>query len=386
MARQLPALTAAQRARLQPELEDVIDYRKSGLSLNHIIGCPLDCAYCVRHLFDNFEMKAPRALMSDEDAVEALVRHPYFQPDVTPIQIFNRATDPMLAAVKPHTFEVLRLLDRRELTNHVLVITRWRVDDEDCAVLNSYRHLRVTLLVTYSGIDDKRIEPVESSIAVRSLTTSFRNAGRYRVILYWRPIVPGVNDSDADLTKAGGLSRHAHATVFTGLFYRDQIRDYFRSVGLLDPYEETTRRKIFPEALERRVLTRFRWSDPTCGPLFRKTSCAVSYAHGLPDYNGHYGIRELCEICPAAQLARCASVFKQPSAPLVAHMAGQLGGSFVEINERAIVVSGLSEASRYLMQHTLGYQVHDVTKPHHDGRHGRADIGWPAAETFAVRA
>jgi hypothetical protein len=53
----------------------------------------------------------------------------------------------------------------RELTNHVLVITRWRVDDED-AVLNSYRHLRVTLLVTYSGIDDKRIEPVESSIAV----------------------------------------------------------------------------------------------------------------------------------------------------------------------------------------------------------------------------
>jgi len=26
------------------------------------------------------------------------------------------------------------------------------------------------------------------------------------------------------------------------------------------------------------------------GPLFRKTSCAVSYAHELPDYNGHYGI------------------------------------------------------------------------------------------------
>ena len=67
-------------------------------------------------------------------------------------------------------------------------------------------------------------------------------------------------------------------------------------------------------------------------------------------------------------------------------MAAHLGGSLVEINERAIVVSGLSEPSRYLMQHTLGYQVHDVTKPHHYGRHGRADIGWPAAETLAVRA
>ena len=66
-------------------------------------------------------------------------------------------------------------------------------------------------------------------------------------------------------------------------------------------------------------------------------------------------------------------------------MAGHLGGSLVEINERAVVLSGVSEPSRYLMQHTLGYQVHDVTK-HHHGRHGRADIGWPPAETFGVRA
>src|SRR2546429_7576781 len=131
MPRQLPSLTAAQRARLRPELEDVIDYRKSGLSLNHIIGCPLDCAYCVRHLFDNFEMKTPRALLNDEEAVATLVSHPDFQPHVTPIQIFNRATDPMLPGVKLHTFDVLRLLDHRELTNHVLVITRWRVRSEE---------------------------------------------------------------------------------------------------------------------------------------------------------------------------------------------------------------------------------------------------------------
>ncbi len=188
---------------------------------------------------------------------------------------------------------MLRSLDRRELTNHVLVITRWRVDDEDCAALNSYRHLRLTLLVTYSGIRDTRIEPVDSSIAARSLATSFRNAGRYRVILYWRPIVPSLNDSEADLERAQELSNDAHATVFTGLFFRDEIRDYFRSVGLPEPYDETARRKILPETLERRILGAFRRSDATHSPLFRKTSCAVCYAHGLSDYNGHYGIREL---------------------------------------------------------------------------------------------
>jgi DNA repair photolyase len=378
MSGSLPFLTAGQRAELRPELRDVIEYRKSGLSLNHIIGCPLDCAYCVRHLFANFPMKTPRALLSDEEAVARLVTHPYFQAHTTPIQIFNRATDPMLPGVKPHTFEVLRLLDQRELTNHVLVITRWRIEKEDCAILNSYQHLRLTLLVTYSGIRDRRIEPVDSTIAVESLTTSFRNAGRYRVILYWRPIVPGLNDSDVDLASALERSRDAHATVFTGLFFRDEIRDYFRSVGLPEPYDETGRRKILPEALEQRILRAFRREDGTFGPLFRKTSCAVCYAHELPDYNGHYGIRELCDICPAAQLRRCASAFTQPPFRLAAEMATGLGGSLVEINGRAVVVSGLNEPPRYLMQHSLGYQVHDVAKPHRHGHHGRADIGWMA--------
>lgn len=31
----------------------------------------------------------------------------------------------------------------------------------------------------------------------------------------------------------------------------------------------------------------------------------MSFAHGLPDYNGHYGIRELYDICPLRQLDRC---------------------------------------------------------------------------------
>ena len=103
-------------------------------------------------------------------------------------------------------------------------------------------------------------------------------------------------------------------------------------------------------------------------------------------YDGHYGIRELCDICPAGQLQRCSSAFKRPSPPVAAEMAAVLGGSLVEVNERAVFVSGLSEASRYLIQHTLGYQVHDTTKPHHHGRHGRADIGWTARERSEVMA
>jgi hypothetical protein len=169
----------------------------------------------------------------------------------------------------------------------------------------------------------------------------------------------------------------ADATVFTGLFYRDQIAQYYRANGLPEPYDSTARRKIVPETLEQRVLAAITGS----GSLFRKTSCAVSYAHGLPDYNGHYGVRELCDICPAAQLSLCRSAHRVPSADQVYQAARALPetGSMqvVDVSEEAAVVSGLDdEQPRYYLQHALGFQVHDVRHPHHRYRHGRADTGW----------
>jgi hypothetical protein len=66
-----------------------------------------------------------------------------------------------------------------------------------------------------------------------------------------------------------------------------------------------------PEAAEQRILDAF-GDGGSWGALFRKTPCGVAYAHGEADYNGHYGVRELCDICPEEQLARCAKTWTQP--------------------------------------------------------------------------
>ena len=62
-------------ARLPQRARQVVEYRKSGLSLNHIQGCPADCAYCIRHTYGIWDMRQPRALMSDAEAVEQLVEN-----------------------------------------------------------------------------------------------------------------------------------------------------------------------------------------------------------------------------------------------------------------------------------------------------------------------
>jgi len=153
----VPLLTKDQIEALPVRAREVVEYRKSGLSLNHVQGCPLDCAYCIRHTYGVWDMRQPRAVTDDASAVRALVEHPYFQPDVTPIQVFNRATDPMLPRVKNHVFAVLTDLDARGLRNHVLLITRYRMTAQDCQRLNELVNVKLTLLFTYSGIDDTRI-------------------------------------------------------------------------------------------------------------------------------------------------------------------------------------------------------------------------------------
>ena len=119
-------LAADPVAGLLGRAREVVEYRKSGLSLNHIQGCPLGCAYCIRHTYGLWDTDTPVALMSDAQAVERLVGHRCFRPHATPVQVSDRATDPFPPAVKPHLFAVLEDLERRLLTNHVLVITvRW---------------------------------------------------------------------------------------------------------------------------------------------------------------------------------------------------------------------------------------------------------------------
>lgn len=135
----LTLMPAGQVASLDPYMAQMVTYRNSGLSLNHIIGCPLNCGYCVRHFWGDFEHKTPHLLCDTREAIRLLLGHEAFRPSVTPIQLFNKATDPFLPAVKPHLFHVLQELDDRSLDNLVLVITRFTVTAEDMAILERLR-------------------------------------------------------------------------------------------------------------------------------------------------------------------------------------------------------------------------------------------------------
>lgn len=366
-----------QQAALDPYMAQIVTYRKSGLSLNHIIGCPLDCGYCVRHFWGDFEHKTPHLLCPTDEAIERLVGHEAFRPSTTPIQLFNKATDPFLPGVKPHLFQVLRALDDRGLDNLVLLITRFTVTDRDMAALEALRNLRVTLLFTYSGIDDARIEPIsKSTITATSLTTACAVKRRTKVVLYWRPIVPGWNDLPDTMDHVLDVGRHADAIVFTGYYHQESNAAWLRGLGVDVPYgDDYHRRKILPEDLDARIVAAWR-SSGIDTPLFRKTSCGVSYAHQVPDYNGHWGVRGICDICPAGQRELCAADHDQPTRERFETVLADLDYSTPYlIDDGHVWTHGLGEQRRYAIQHTLRYQIWELDQPHFFHAHGRSLTG-----------
>jgi DNA repair photolyase len=375
--RTLRLMPAGQQAALHPYMAQIVTYRKSGLSLNHIIGCPLDCGYCVRHFWGDFEHKTPHLLCSTEDAIDMLIGHPTFRRSSTPIQLFNKATDPFLPGVKPHLFQILHALDQLELDNLVLVITRFKVTAADMAELEALRHLRVTILFTFSGISDPRIEPIsKSQITTTSIATACTHKQRTKVILYWRPIVPGWNDDPATMAAVLQVGAQTDAIVFTGYYHKDSNAAFLRSLGVDVPYsEEFARRKVMPADLDARVVAAWRNSGITT-PLYRKTSCGVSAVHNVADYNGHIGVPEICDICPAAQLRRCQNAHQQPSPAQFQAALDQLGyTTHFMPDDGHIWTHGLTEQQRYPLQHRFGYQIWELDQPHLLHAHGRSLTG-----------
>jgi hypothetical protein len=61
VATNVPLLTRDQIDQLPDRAREVVEYRKSGLSLNHIQGCPLDCAYCIRHTYGLWDQRGSPA-------------------------------------------------------------------------------------------------------------------------------------------------------------------------------------------------------------------------------------------------------------------------------------------------------------------------------------
>lgn len=151
------------------------------------------------------------------------------------------------------------------------------------------------------------IEPIPRKRRVATLRTA-RELG-IPVILSYKPVVKGWNDSEDQIGEVMSLAREfADAIIVGGLRVDNAIASAIRAAGREVPVEVPARwgeKALDVETYERIGSLRERIAPEV--PLYNHTSCAVSLCMEIPNYNDlRRRDPDACTVsCPIAQIGRC---------------------------------------------------------------------------------
>lgn len=263
-----------------------------------------NCAYCVLSGVDYLKETGTDFEFKDlEIGVNPSKIHPSLKK--IPVSINNAFGDPGIQW--KNTLEKLADLESTQHEGPVGIITKSTITKDRAKALSEF-DLKIAVLQSVSNLP-QIIEPPKYSnrlISIENLT----NAG-VATLPYFRPIIPGFNDSDEIIKKTmqDTSNAGAKALVYSGLLGTKSVLGLLeKKTGVkINPPEgysqwqedhklisKKTEAKIKQYATENNIYT------------FKKTSCGITYVLDLDhDFNVHYTKPEKydCESC--VNLEKC---------------------------------------------------------------------------------
>lgn len=296
------------------KLEPIV-LAKNFLCLNAIAGCRNDCVYCYKHGWD-FENKfKPTKIFEVSKILKNLKKHKYFHPNI-PLSIHNSATDPFQEGTVETTFEILDGLEKLKITNIVGLITKEYLSEEIIQKLENYKNIHLVIFITYSFLPEK-FEKIVNDRRIELMKNLSKS--KLKKVLYYRPIISGINDSENIAQKIVDLGeKYFDCIVRSSLKVDINTIEYMAKRGIfIDPNYDIGLNihdslKQMPSESRRRVDNILVKSKVPC---FKKTSCAISYLFNEPDYNTQWVRRDIycSKNCPKKQQKIClGQSLKQP--------------------------------------------------------------------------
>lgn len=241
-----------------------IEYLKSGLSVNTHVGCGLGCKYCVLTTgVTDFPNKSI-CVNSPQQIIEKL-NDPLtmFVNGLTPIYVNNR-TDPFLPNVEDSTYELLSLFAAYHIISPIIVISKLTPDERFRDLASN---LNILYFYTYSGLTGIDYNS-DCEINKRSLELIQKHVPLENRFHYFRPVIPGYNDSEAAISSImmtiKGVFR---LTVSGGIRLNNENSKRF---GVLE-YDKN--HKLFSNNVWSIIKKRAQILQI---PVVRHTSCAVA--------------------------------------------------------------------------------------------------------------
>ncbi len=179
-------------------LKDRHSYRKPllcGMTVHTGIGCPLKCLYC--YIGDmGFPWTIKPYPLNPLQLVYALASNPYFIPgDRGTFIALGSVTEPFLEIVKEKTIGYIEAI-AKYLGNPIQFSTKMYLSKEDVIRLKEADQ-GISPLVTIVTLKHyKRLEPYAPNPLRRMETIENLSKAGLKPILFYRPVIPGINDRE----------------------------------------------------------------------------------------------------------------------------------------------------------------------------------------------
>ncbi|MDQ0788279.1 hypothetical protein [Streptomyces sp. B3I8] len=323
-------------ARLQGSVPPLIAEHDTWITLDPVVGCPADCAYCYLGVL-GLRATKPVARVSPRDLADEVDRYlngrraEVMDPldDPTPLCLGNHTDMMMSPENRRATIEVLRELSRRIPPRTMVLITKAVLREDTIAEIDAIGWPVVWFfsqsLARTAGIplEAGRTARLEETLANARLVSASRNQ---HAVHFWRPFVrellpdPASLETVVESLHASGM----RCSVLNGL-----------RLGPGVPQDDARLRTHLAETMRAgegatEVFDRERWGQAvragrrTEYPLYRHSSCALALVRSAREQLGTWNptvFADRCTpcSCPAWQRRLCA-----PDAPVAGD--GLLGG------------------------------------------------------------
>jgi hypothetical protein len=244
----------------------------------------LGCSFCRAQNKGEFEYSTIPARIN-----------PYFINLPVAVNLFYG--DPLV--YRDSTIQYLKLLEASGHTAPVLLITKGRLNTFKLPPLNLNLHFAFSTFGMKHPYDMYSHERLVENIKI------FEKRGYpYKKSIEFRPICYGINDSKKTIDGVFKIAaKHQMAIGYSGLQGVPELVKHWEETGIdLHPYPGFKfghKKSISSEVQDIFYEMSIRYAVP----IFRKTSCLISYVHNMPrDYNAHYyrPIEMDCGNCPMA--------------------------------------------------------------------------------------
>ena len=263
-------------------------FSPSGISINTSFLCRNNCIYCYAHNLEN------RNEQVDIDEVfNDLVRSNLHQYDL-PILINNSAADMFDPTTAPQAMKLMERIVAETQHKKLATITKEYISPDNIARLNKMNETAdITVFFTYGALPRGYENLVDDRREYQLNNLAY---AQFRKILYVRPIIIKDGVIVNDLEKAAAHGKHADALCYSYA----RIDDNIKALDGANLLPASTGKSYHESRKPNAALKGLGILKETGKPVFNRTSCALSYFYGQPDYNARWADRQKfgCQTCP----------------------------------------------------------------------------------------